>query len=65
LDKAATRHEVKWEWTRGHDGNLVQEAADKAARRIAASGRVDDEILRAAIDKVGNTDPLKIAAEDD
>jgi ribonuclease HI len=65
LDKAAARHEVKWEWTRGHDGHLVQEAADKAARRIAAGGRVDDEILRAAIDKVGNTDPLKIAAEDD
>ncbi len=65
LDKAAARHEVKWEWTRGHDGNLVQEAADKAARRIAASGRVDDEILRAAIDKIGNTDPLEIVAEDD
>lgn len=60
LDKAATRHEVKWEWTRGHDGNLVQEAADKAARRIAASGRADDEILRAAIDKVGTADALAI-----
>jgi ribonuclease HI len=58
LDKAATRHEVKWEWTKGHDGNLVQEAADKAARRIAAAGRVDDEILRAAIDRVGTTDGL-------
>jgi ribonuclease HI len=64
LDKAAARHEVHWEWTRGHDGNLIQEAADKAARRIAAMGHVNDEILRAAIDKVGNTDPLKIAAED-
>jgi ribonuclease HI len=65
LDKAAARHEVKWEWTRGHDGNLVQEAADKAARRIAASGRVDEEILRAAIDKVGAFDDLAIEAEDD
>jgi ribonuclease HI len=55
LDKAATRHQVKWEWTRGHAGNLVQEAADKAARRIAALGHVDEEILRAAIDKVGTT----------
>ncbi|HLN99596.1 MAG TPA: RNase H family protein [Pyrinomonadaceae bacterium] len=53
LDKAAERHKVKWEWTRGHDGHLVQEAADKAARRIAALGRVDDEVLRAAIDKIG------------
>jgi ribonuclease HI len=65
LDKAAARHEVKWEWTRGHDGNLVQEAADKAARRIAASGRVDEEILRAAIDKVGAFADLAIEAEDD
>jgi ribonuclease HI len=53
LDKAAQRHTVKWEWTRGHDGHLVQEAVDKAARKIAASGRVGEEILRAAIDKVG------------
>src|SRR5512132_4115288 len=65
LDKAAAKHEVKWEWTRGHDGNLVQEAADKAARRIAASGRVDEEILRAAIDKVGALDDLAIEAEGD
>jgi ribonuclease HI len=65
LDKAVARHKVKWEWTRGHDGNLVQEAADKAARRIAASGRVDEEILRAAIDKVGAFEDLAIEAEDD
>jgi ribonuclease HI len=65
LDEAAAKHQVKWEWTRGHDGNLVQEAADKAARRIAASGRVDEEILRAAIDRVGAFDDLAIEAEDD
>jgi len=55
LDKAATRHKVKWEWIRGHDGDLVQEAVDKAARRIAASGRVDEDVLRTAIDTVGTT----------
>ena len=65
LDQAAIRHKIKWEWTRGHDGNLVQEAADKAARRIAASGHVDDEILRAAIDKVGTTEVLKTIADED
>lgn len=65
LDKAATRHEVKWEWLRGHDGHLVQEAADKAARRIAASGHVDEEILRAAIDRVGTADAPAIASKDD
>jgi ribonuclease HI len=63
LDKAADRHKIKWEWTRGHDGNLVQEAADKAARRIAAAGHVDEEILRAAIDKVGTGEALALASE--
>jgi ribonuclease HI len=64
LDKAAVRHKVKWEWTRGHDGNLVQEAADKAARRIAAAGHVDEEILRAAIDRVGTADARAIVNGD-
>jgi len=58
LDKAAARHKITWEWTRGHSGHLVQEAADKAARKIAALGRVDDEILQTAIDKVGTTGAL-------
>ena len=65
LDKAAARHEVKWQWTRGHDGNLVQEAADKAARRIAARGHVDEEILLAAVDTIGSADAETVAAEDD
>src|SRR6185295_15820879 len=62
LDNAAARHKVKWQWIRGHDGDLVQEAVDKAARSIAASGRVDDEILRTAIDKVGTSGALDVSA---
>ncbi|MGH9928585.1 MAG: hypothetical protein ACREA9_05050, partial [Pyrinomonadaceae bacterium] len=31
---------------------------DKAARRIAAAGHVDEEILRAAIDRAGTTEDL-------
>jgi ribonuclease HI len=58
LDRASLPHEVEWEWTRGHDGHVVQEAADRAARKIAASGRVDEEILRDAIDRVGVSDLL-------
>jgi len=58
LDKAATRHKVNWQWVRGHDGDLVQEAVDMAARRIAALGHADEEILRAAIDRVGTTEDL-------
>jgi ribonuclease HI len=65
LDHAAMGHDVNWEWTRGHDGHVIQEAADRAARKIAASGRVDEEILRDAIERVGTSDPLQLAAEDD
>jgi ribonuclease HI len=61
LDQAATRHTVKWQWIKGHAGDLVQEAVDKAARRIAASGYADEEILRAAIDRVGTTEDLTAA----
>ena len=57
LDQAAARHEIVWEWTRGHVGHLVQEAADRAARRIAAAGHVDEDILREAVDTVGTAEP--------
>lgn len=57
LDLAASRHQVHWEWTRGHVGHLLQEAADNAARRIAAAGRVDESILRDAVDSVGTVEP--------
>lgn len=57
LDRAAATHKVHWEWTRGHAGHLLQEAADNAARRIAAAGQVDESILRDAEDKVGTVEP--------
>ena len=63
LDLAAKKHRVKWEWTRGHSGHLIQEATDRAARKIAAQGRVDEEILRDAVDKVGDVDPLEVENE--
>jgi len=53
LDNAARQHRIEWSWTRGHVGHLVQEAADKAARRIAAAGNVDELILRDAEETVG------------
>jgi ribonuclease HI len=57
LDKASSRHEIKWEWTRGHAGHVIQEAADRAARKIAAAGKADEEILQEAIETVGTADP--------
>lgn len=56
LDKAARRHRVTWEWTPGHVGHLLQEAADRAARRIATVGHVDEEILREAMDRIGTVE---------
>lgn len=53
LDEASRRHQITWEWERGHAGHVVQEAADKAARKIAGLERVDDEILRNAVESVG------------
>jgi ribonuclease HI len=56
LDKAARTHKIEWEWAKGHAGHIVQEAADKAARRIAALERVDESILRDAVDSVGDVE---------
>ena len=56
LDKAAAAHKIHWEWTRGHSGHLLQEAADSAARRIAAAGHVEESILRDAVDTVGTVE---------
>jgi ribonuclease HI len=53
LDTAASRHQVNWQWTRGHVGHTLQEAADATARRIAAAERVDEEALREVIDRLG------------
>jgi ribonuclease HI len=63
LDQAAEKHRVTWEWTRGHAGHVIQEATDRAARKIAAKGKVDEDVLRDAIDKVGDVDPLNVINE--
>jgi ribonuclease HI len=60
LDKAALDHDVQWEWTEGHAGHLLQEAADRAARRIAAAGKVENAILQDAIDRVGTTEEFAV-----
>ena len=62
LDRAAATHKVRWEWTRGHAGHLLQEAADNAARRIAAAGHVEESILRDAEDKVGTVEAADLPA---
>jgi len=43
LAAAAERHDIRWEWVRGHCGVAGNERADtlarEEARRIAAGGR--------------------------
>jgi ribonuclease HI len=59
LDKARDGHEIVWEWTAGHAGHVIQEAVDRAARRLATLGRVDPEVLRDAEERIGTLDPYQ------
>ncbi|HLL15448.1 MAG TPA: RNase H family protein [Pyrinomonadaceae bacterium] len=54
LDKALAAHSIEWEWIKGHAGHNAQEAVDKAARRIAALGRVDESVLREAAETLSS-----------
>jgi ribonuclease HI len=53
LDKAAEKHKIDWGWVKGHAGHEIQEVADKAARKIAAMGRVDSEMLDDLVSDIG------------
>lgn len=53
LDKAASKHKIEWNWIRGHAGHEIQEVADKAARKIAAAGEVDAEMLDELVAELG------------
>ena len=53
LDNAASRHDIKWQWIKGHAGHEIQEVADKAARMIAGEGRVDTGILDELAAEIG------------
>src|SRR5437870_11431988 len=57
LDSASARHQVEWIWEQGHAGHVIQEAADRAARKIAALGHVEPSVLQDAVDRVGVTEP--------
>ena len=57
LDEAKAPHEIDWQWTRGHAGHVIQEAADRAARKIAALGHVEPSVLQDAVDKIGVVEP--------
>jgi len=53
LEKAASKHDVTWEWMKGHAGHEIQEIADKAARQIAGLGHVDKAFLEEVVINIG------------
>ena len=56
LDRAASKHEIEWQWIKGHAGHEIQEVADKAARKIAAAGEVDAAMLDELVAELGVTE---------
>lgn len=65
LDEAASRHQIDWQWSKGHAGHVIQEAADRAARKIAALGHVEPAVLQDAVDRVGVREPEEDEVQDD
>jgi len=53
LDKAAAKHTIEWQWIRGHAGHEIQDIVDKAARKIAKQGKVDQGALDEAVLGIG------------
>jgi ribonuclease HI len=53
LDEAAGKHNISWQWTKGHAGHEVQEIADKMARRAAEAGKIDERVLDEAVAEIG------------
>ena len=53
LDAAAKRHQIKWQWVKGHSGHVVQEVADSMARKTAELGFVDNALLDEAAADIG------------
>ena len=53
LDKAAQRHQIKWEWVKGNAGHEVQEIVDTLARKTAEIGEVDEQMFDDAATELG------------
>jgi ribonuclease HI len=43
LDRAATRHQIDWQWLRGHTGHERNERCDRLAREAASAGTTIDQ----------------------
>ena len=56
LDKAAQKHDIKWEWVKGHAGHEIQEVVDTLARKTAELGRVDENMFEELVAEIGVTE---------
>jgi ribonuclease HI len=43
LDAAASRHDLRWQWVKGHAGNRWNEVADWLCGQAAKQGRMQDQ----------------------
>ena len=53
LDQVSAKHDIKWEWVKGHSGHIVQEVVDDLARKTAELGFVDDKMFEELVAEIG------------
>jgi ribonuclease HI len=53
LDAAAAKHQIKWEWVKGHAGHEVQEVVDTLARKTAELGKIDEKMFEELVAEIG------------
>ena len=53
IDRAAQKHQITWEWVKGHAGHDVQEVVDDLARKTAELGKVDEAMFDELIADIG------------
>jgi ribonuclease HI len=53
LDAAAKKHQIKWEWVKGHAGHDVQEVVDMLARKTAELGKIDEKMFDEMVAEIG------------
>jgi ribonuclease HI len=65
LDAAATRHQVRWHWVRGHAGHDMNEHADELARQGIAEVRKTGEPFSAEAQASAPSNPSPPRTEDE
>lgn len=56
LEKASAKHDITWEWTKGHAGHEIQEVADDLARKTAELGYVDESLIDEMVAELGTAE---------